>query len=331
MGGRKSREGTRRCPDRSPRGWNYVHDRADAMRRKIRHIRIIINPAAGTGGSTLPTVNRFMEEAGIKWDASITHETGDAVKFAKLAVKEGVDALAVYGGDGTLMEAISGLIGSSVPVAILPGGSANVMAEELGIPKDLRAACALMTQAPLASKTIDVGQFGNRYFILGIALGLGAEIIKGADRQTKNRIGAFAYLLSAAAALKKTTKAVYDLTIDGQEHKVEGLTCIVANVGNLGFSNISYDKHIDVSDGLLDVLVVRKANLGLLKHVAVMLLKRERPDNLELVEHWQGKDIRVSSSPKQMIQCDGEVLKDMPLHIKIVPGAIKVLVPRKEG
>jgi diacylglycerol kinase (ATP) len=301
------------------------------MRRKIRHIRIIINPAAGTGGSTLPTVNRFMEEAGIKWDASITHEAGDAVKFAKLAVKEGVDALAVYGGDGTLMEAISGLIGSSVPLAILPGGSANVMAEELGISKDLRAACALLTQAPLAVKTIDVGQFGSRYFILGIALGLGAEIIKGADRSTKNKIGAFAYLLSAAAALKKTRKAVYHLTIDEQKHEVQGLTCIIANVGNLGFTNISYDKHIDVTDGLLDVLVVRKANLGLLKHVAVMLLKRERPDNLELVEHWQGKDIRVSSSPKQTIQCDGEVLKDVPLHIKIVPGAIRVLVPKKEG
>ena len=301
------------------------------MKGKLRRIRIIINPAAGTGGSILPVVNRSMEEAGIKWDASITHQAGDAIKFAKGAVKERVDALAVYGGDGTVAEAISGLIGSDIPVAILPGGSANIMAEELGIPKDPKAACALMTQVPLATKTIDVGQFGDRYFILGIALGFGAEMIKGADRETKNRIGAFAYLLSAAAALKRTRKAIYHLKIDGQNHEVQGLTCIIANVGNLGFSNISYDKHIDVCDGLLDVLVVRKANLGLLKHMAVMLLKRERPDNLELVEHWQGKDIRVSSSPKQMIQCDGEVLKDMPLHIRIVPGAIKVLVPRKEG
>ncbi len=153
----------------------------------------------------------------------------------------------------------------------------------------------------------------------------------GGDRQTKSSFGAFAYLVSAAASLKKTRKAVYHLTIDGQEHRVEGLTCIVANVGNLGFSGISYDKHIDVCDGLLDAFFVRKANLGLLKHVAVMLLKRERPDNLELVEHWQGKDIRVSSSPKQTIRCDGEVLKDMHLHIKIVPGALQVLVPGEEG
>ncbi len=154
-------------------------------------------------------------------------------------------------------------------------------------------------------------------------------MIKGADRETKNRIGILAYFLSAAAALRKTKKAVYHLKIDGEEHEVQGLTCIVANAGNLGFSNISYDKHIDVSDGFLDVVVVRKANLSLFKLMAVTLLKRERPDNLELVEHWQGKDISVSSSPKQTVQCDGEVLEELPLHIKIIPEAIKVLVPKK--
>ncbi len=88
-------------------------------------------------------------------------------------------------------------------------------------------------------------------------------------------------------------------------------------------------KHIDVSDGFLDVVVVRKANLSLFKLMVVTWLKRERPDNLELVEHWQGKDISVSSSPKQAVQCDGEVLEKIPLHVKIIPGAIKVLVPKK--
>jgi YegS/Rv2252/BmrU family lipid kinase len=301
------------------------------MKKRIENIRIIINPAAGIGESILPVINLSMKEAGIKWEASITHEAGEAIKFARAAIKEGIDTLAVYGGDGTVMEAISGLMGSEIPLAILPGGSANVLAKELGIPKDLKEACALISQVPLTTKTIDVGQFSNRYFILGLALGFGADMIKGADRETKNRIGIFAYFLSAAAALKKIEKAVYHLKIDGQEHEVQGITCIITNTGNLGFGNISYDKHIDVSDGFLDVVVVRKANLSLFKLLAVTLLKRERPDNLELVEHWQGKDISVSSSPKQTVQCDGEVLKEMPPHIKIIPGAIKVLVPKKEG
>jgi diacylglycerol kinase (ATP) len=195
------------------------------MKKKMENIHIIINPAAGTGGSILPVINLSMKEAGIKWEASTTHEAGDATKYAKAAAKAGIDALAVYGGDGTLMEAISGLVGSEIPLAILPGGSANIIAKELGIPKDLKAACALMTQVPLTMKTIDVGQFGSRYFILGMALGLGADMIKGADRETKKRIGIFAYFLSAAAALKKTKKAVYHLKIDGRSWGLDLYCC----------------------------------------------------------------------------------------------------------
>lgn len=301
------------------------------MEKKIKRIRIIINPAAGKDESILPVINTSMKEAGITWEASITHEAGDAVRFAKAAVKEKIDALAVYGGDGTLMEAISGLIGSKVPLIILPGGSANVMANELGIPKDLKEACMLIGQVPIKMKTIDVGQFDKRHFIVGISFGFAADLVKGAGRETKNMMGILAYFLSAAAALKKAKKAVYHLTIDGQEHEVRGLTCIIANTGNLGFSTISFDKHIDVSDGLLDVVVVRKANLSMLKLMAVTLLRRERPHNVELVKHWQGRDITVSSSPLQTVQCDGEVLEKCSLHIKVIPRAINVLIPKEKG
>ena len=301
------------------------------MKKKIENIRIIINPAAGKDESMLPTINASMKEAGIKWHASITHEVGDAIRFAETAVKEGMDALAVYGGDGTLMEAASGLIGSAIPLIILPGGSANVMAMELGIPTNLKEACALVGQVPLTTKAIDVGKFENGYFITGLSFGFGADLVKGADRESKNRFGILSYFRSAAAAFMKSKKAVYHLKIDGQEHNVRGLTCIVANTGNIGFSNVSFDKHIDVSDGFLDVVVVRKANLSLFKLMAITLLKRERPENLKLVEHWQGKDIRISSSPKQTVQCDGEVLEKSSFHITVIPGAIKVLVPKEKG
>ena len=297
---------------------------------KIKNIHIIINPAAGRGETILPVINASLKEAGIKWEATITHQTGDATRLAKAAVQEGVDLLAVYGGDGTLREAISGLIGSDIPLFILPGGSANVMATELGIPGNLKDACLLLGRGALVTKIIDVGQFDTHYFITRISLGFEADVVKNTHRRDKNKIGIFAYFFSTLAALKKIKKTVYHLKIDGQEHTIQGLTCIITNTGNLGFSQISFDKHIDVSDGLLDVIVVRKANLNLFKLMAITLFKRERPDNLELVEHWQGKSISVSSSSKQTIQCDGELLKTASLKIKIIPGAIKILVPENK-
>ncbi len=300
-----------------------------AMEKKIKNIHIIINPGSGKGESILPIINASMKEAGIQWEALITHKAGDATQFAKNAVKEGVDAVTVYGGDGTLMEVVRGLIGSKIPLIILPGGSANVMANELGIPKDFKEACALISIGPSEMKAIDVGQFNNRYFIVGISIGFSADLVKDANRETKNRIGILAYFFSAAAALMKMKLSNYHLKIDGNEYEVRGLTCIVTNAGNLGFTKISLDKHIDVSDGLLDVVIVRKANLSLFKLIVITLIKRERPENFELVEHWQGKEISISSGRKQVVQCDGEVIEKFPLHIKVIPAAIRVLVPKK--
>lgn len=297
------------------------------MEKKIKNIHIIINPASGKREPVLSILNESMKEAGIEWELSVTKQAGDGLRLTKAALKEDVDAIAVYGGDGTLMEVAGGLLNSKVPLLILPGGSANVMANELGIPKDLKEVCALISQGSLETRVIDVGQVNHCYFMTRLSVGFEADMVKGADRETKNRIGALAYFYSALAAIKKIQYTRYHLTIDGEKHEAEGLTCIVTNAGNLGFSKISLDKHIHVSDGWLDVLVVRKANVNLLKHMVATLIKRERPDNLELVKHWQGKDIHVSSSLKQIVQCDGEITEKLPLHIKVIPAAIKVLVP----
>jgi diacylglycerol kinase (ATP) len=301
------------------------------MEKKIKNIHIIINPGSGKGESVLPVINASLEESGIKWEASITHQKGDATKFAKAAVKNNVDALAVYGGDGTIMEAISGLIGSEVPLIILPGGSANVMATELGIPTDLKEACTLLGHGLFELKTIDVGHFNNCHFITSVSIGFGADLIKAANRESKNKFGIFAYFFAMVTALQKLKLTHYHIKIDGNEHDVQGVTCVVNNAGNFGFTKTSLDKHIDVSDGLLDVVVVRKANLSLFKLFIITLIKRERPDNFELMEHWQGREIHISSSRKQVVQCDGEILEKIPSSIKIIPGAIRILVPKKEG
>lgn len=292
---------------------------------KIRRVRLIVNPAAGRGASALPVISAALTAAGIEWEASHTRQAGDAARFAAAAVEAGVDAVAVCGGDGTLMEAAGSMIGSDVPLAILPAGSANVLATELGIPRGLAEACSLLVSAK--RKKIDAGILSGRFFFIGAAMGLQAEIVKGADRPAKNRFGLFAYFLSAVAALRRSRRTVYHLTIDGRERSVRGVTCLVANTGNLGFSAVSLDRHIDASDGLLDVVVVRKASLGLLGLLAVTLIRRERPADLELVEHWQGRRITVTAGAPQAVQCDGEMLDAVSLEIEVVPEAITVLVP----
>lgn len=296
--------------------------------RKIKNIHIIINPAAGKKEPVLALINEALKDSGIRWEMRITQKAGDGLGFAKDAVKEGVDAVVVYGGDGTMMEVAGGLMGTEIPLAILPGGSANVLANELNIPKDLKEAFALIRDNSHEIKAVDVGQYNNRHFITGISLGFSADLVEGADRDAKNKFGILAYFFSAADALKRLKLTRYHLKIDGKESIVKGLTCVVSNVGNLGFTKISLDKHIDISDGLLDVVIVRKANLSLIKLLIMTLITRERPENYELVEHWQGKNIHITSSRKQIVQCDGEVIEEIPFHIKMIPSAVRIIVPK---
>jgi diacylglycerol kinase (ATP) len=302
------------------------------VKRLYKKIHVIVNPAAGQDEPVLGLFNKTFKEAEVDWDLVITKEAGDARRLAEEALAAGVDAVAVYGGDGTIMEAASGLIGTDVPMAIFPGGTANVFSVDLGIPSDLAAACALISGTESVIRTIDVGQAfdvgpeGEQYFLIRISVGFEAEMIEGADRELKERMGPLAYALSALQALRDPTIARYHLTLDGVQVETEGLTCIVANSGSVGRTGLSLAPTINVSDGLLDVLVVTKANLASLIAVATSIVTGN--ENIEPLQHWQVKEVTLVSDPPQTVQGDGEVLGQTPVRARIVPQAFKVIVPK---
>lgn len=297
---------------------------------KIKHLPIIINPAAGKPEPILAVLNDVFKDSNIKWDVLIVKKDGDAAQFVKELLAEKEQMLGVYGGDGTVMEVMSGLMGTKVPLVIFPGGTANVMAVELGIPLELKEVCEMIREEKYQLKTIDMAQFNKRYFMLRVAFGFEAEMVKGADRESKNKLGRFAYFLSAMKAMKKIKLTEYEITIDDKKQTVRGLTCIVANSGSAGFADLTLLKQIDVSDGLLDVLVIKKFDLSLVKYIWRILIKGNPSEDRELVGHWQGKEIKVTSKPKQEVVCDGEMLDKIAIHAKIIPEAVQVLVPTKK-
>src|SRR3712207_2296246 len=149
-----------------------------------KRIQVIINPTAGQDQAILGVLNRVFHEAGVTWDVSITNKAGDARRFAREAAEAGVDVVAAYGGDGTVMEVASGLVGTTCPLAIFPGGTANVMSLELGISSDLAEASAMVCSDQCAVVPIDMGQLGDeQFFILRVGTGLEADMVEGADRE----------------------------------------------------------------------------------------------------------------------------------------------------
>ena len=309
-----------------------------------KRMQVIINPAAGQDAPVLQQLNAVFQACDVDWEIAITQRAGDAHRFAQQAVSNGVDIVAAYGGDGTVTEVASGLVGSAVSLAILPGGTANVMALELGIPTDLAQAARLACGIESTIEKIDMGQIQDQHFLLRAGVGLEAVVAEQADRSLKDRLGMLAYLWSTLRNLRDPQIAHYQLVLDGQAVECAGVTCTIANAGSLGVAGLKLDQAISIRDGLLDVLIVEEASwralLTVLSHVFGAQTASRAVGDPEIqgyhqaiqgaIRHWQAKEISLHMDPMQVTQYDGEVLKpvSLPLICKVLPGMLQVVMPK---
>lgn len=301
----------------------------------IKRVSIIVNPACNPSRPALGILNAAFAASGIQWKVAVITEPDSARRAAVEAVQEGADVVMVYGGDGTVMEVASGLVGqgSAIPLAILPGGTANVMSVELGIPADLAAACALVTERQGGVRAIDVGQAGDYVFLTRISLGMEAQIIGNTGREEKNQYGWLAYALSTLVELSNPPIARYRLNFDGQVIEDEGVACLVANsavfspnVALLGANGLTLVPYASIMDGLLDVILIRGTDIAALLEVLANMMAGS--EDTDLIQHWHARQVSIEATPPQPIQCDGEIIGNSPVTARILPLALRVVVPK---
>jgi diacylglycerol kinase (ATP) len=295
----------------------------------LKKLMVIINPAAGVDRPILGLLNATMKQAGIVWDVRITHKANDARRLAKEAAESGWDIVAAHGGDGTIMEVADGLRGTNVPMAIFPGGTGNAMSGELGIPVDLASAVMLVSNGLYDVRTIDMAATDSQSFILRIGIGFEADMTK-INQELKNRFGALAYAYNALNELRTLASAHYKITVDGKTETVEGVSCMVANSGNMSMGGLKLSQKIDVADGLIDVVVFTDANLRTLLNITASILSHADSTEQPQIMHRQGKEITVEADPPQSISIDGEQIKPQTIKAHVLPQSVKVVVPRKE-
>ena len=293
-----------------------------------KKIHVVINPASGQPQPILNQINDVFYPAGVLWGVSITRKSGDATRFAHQAIADGAEVVGAYGGDGTVMEIAEAVQGGQIPMAILPGGTANLMSVELGIPKDLTKAAQIAIDPNSVVRRVDMGQTGEQLFMLRVGIGFAGEKVKLADRELKDKWGILAYSIAGLKALETVPVANYRITVDGEEYETEGKTCLIDNAGNIGVQGMSPSKDISVSDGLLDVIVVHDSSVGSLLAVGGQVLGRDAsPDK---IKHWQGREIRVECDPPQTVQGDGEIWGETPVSARVLPGVLPILTPPVE-
>lgn len=306
----------------APRETSSVYHPSPVFER----LHVIVNPASGSDGPVLKPLNTTFGELGLDWDITITRGPGDAERAARAAAESGVDVVAVYGGDGTVLDAACGLVGTDVPLMILPGGTANVISVELGVPRQLKGALALLAEGASRLRSVDMGRTGEHYFF-HLGMGLEGKMIKGATRTEKDKSGLFAYISAALKNVRSLPPVTYRLTLDGKQVKVEGVNLMITNFGSLGVAGLSLSKAIDMSDGLMDVLVIHKVDFKSVVEAAAGALTNGEVG--QPLSQWQVREITVIADPPQTMTRDGEVHEADEVHAEVVPHAIRVVVPLK--
>jgi len=291
-------------------------------------VKIIINPAAGNSEPVLSVLNDVFGPAEIDWDVVVTHGTGDGVTAAREAADQGFDLVGAYGGDGTVAEVASALAEGGPPMLLLPGGTGNALAEDLGIPPRLVDAAALAIGDAPEIRRVDLGRVGKRWFVLRLTMGFEATMVGATTREMKNRYGWLAYALTGLQTLSEPPMAKYSITVDGQAVECEGLAAVVSNSASIGVAGIRLADDVDVSDGLLDVAVVQSLDLLGLLGSAADAAQGEQP---RILSRWRGREIHVEAGPAQAVLADGEEAGWTPLDVTIVPGALGVVVPKTAG
>ena len=290
-------------------------------------VKVIINPAAGKKEPVLGVLDSVFAGLDIEWDVAITHRAGDGIAAALQAAADGFDLIGAYGGDGTVSEVASALAQGGPPMLLLPGGTGNVLAEELGIPATLAEAAALAGENAAVVKRVDMGKTGDRWFIVRLTTGFESTVVEEATRELKLRYGRFAYPLAALKTIADPPVARYSLVIDDQEIEAEGVEVMVANSAGTGITGIQLADGVDVSDGLLDVLLLESTDIPNLIASAADAAAGQTP---RLVTRWRGTTIHIGATPEQGVSIDGEAEGRTPLDVVAVPGAIGVLVPLPE-
>ena len=293
---------------------------------------VVLNPMAGS--SVADDVRAALERSFGDTNVDIYETTGDEGEnigeLVRAAADRGARLVVAAGGDGTVSDVAEGLIGSDVPLGIIPVGTANVFARELELPLTLDDACALIA-GDHATSPVDAMKVGEKYFVLQIGIGIDSLMIRDTDRQAKRRFGRAAYIWTMLTRLFGYQPLRFTIVADGKRLRPRASQVLVANGGVLGVPPFRWGPHITPNDGRIDVCIVSARTLldyvGLIWHTVLGQQRRDR--NVRYLAATSS--ISISADQPLPVQADGEIVGDTPLQIQVVPHAVQVIVPAPAG
>ncbi|MFZ4776621.1 MAG: diacylglycerol/lipid kinase family protein [Terrimicrobiaceae bacterium] len=287
----------------------------------MKKVLVILNPAAR--GERAGALKEKIQGLSLQIVVRLTSAAGDARKMARAAVAEGFQTILAAGGDGTVNEVANGVAGSDVRFGILPIGTMNVFASELGIPQNnLPEAWRIVEEGSV--RELDLPMANGSHFVQLAGIGLDAEVVRLTTPESKKSLGPMSYLLTLAQIAAVPPPTIVVETHDGRGY--EGSFVLVGN-GRLYGGPFVLFKDARHDDGLLDVLVFKnQSHWDVVRYFQAIAFgsHADLPD----VEYFQTKSMFVHSSGSVPVELDGELADTLPCRFEFSPKKFSVLTPR---
>ncbi|HET8622695.1 MAG TPA: diacylglycerol kinase family protein [Gemmatimonadales bacterium] len=294
---------------------------------------LITNPAAArTEPLAVNAVIGTLRARGWKAEVLATGGPGDARRLAEYGVEEQVDVVAVFGGDGTTMQAAAALVGTDVALGVIPGGTGNLLAGNMRIPPSPARAAEVLARG--RSRRIDLGWMSRegetQYFAVACGAGMDARVMAGTRSEHKRRWGMGAYVATTLRLISQVRSTAYHVTVDGVDYDATAALILVANCGEVIPPFIRLKSGIRPDDGLLDIVVLRADSFGQSVRAVWDLIREPEAQGGPgtFVGYARGEEITITTPDgPEPVQLDGESAGETPFTTSVVAGAIKIVIP----
>lgn len=290
---------------------------------------LITNPfAARAHARAVTTIRNILQQGGWQVDVQSTAGPGDARRIAEQSRGAGFDVLVSHGGDGTAMQVAAGIAGTQITLGLIPGGTGNVLAGNLRLPRSAASAARALLKARRLS--IDLGMVergdGPHYFAVAAGTGFDAQLMADTGLQAKRRWKVGAYLARAVTTLTSVRSDRHRVTVDGTAHDVRAAMLLVLNCGKLPPGFINLRAGLVPDDGWLDVVALDAD--GVLQSASAVIELLLGNGTGRRVWWARGKTVRVEvpDGVQRPVQLDGEVTGVTPFEARLLPHALSVMV-----
>src|SRR5437773_73537 len=286
----------------------------------MNNTAVILNPSAGN-----EQARHWQEriESSVRGcPGRVTLHSAEAEELARRATEEGFGKIVAAGGDGTVNEVVNGIVGSSAALGLLPIGTVNVFAMELGLPLRNLELCWDIIQGDNV-RLVDLPSANGRFFVQLAGVGLDAQVVKETSLAFKRSFGPLSCLISAAQIAARRPPRLF---IESENASIDEGSFVLVGNGRFYGGPFPFFKHAAIDDGLFDVVVFKRLGyLEIIKYLQDVVFSSDI--RVPEIEYFQTRHLRVTSEQDVPVELDGELAGSCPVDFQIQEGALRVLTP----